>query len=92
MKTNNKKKIYWQFNWIMAAVVVVVLAIVFLCRYFGVGTPVEKTWTQEVLKYLVMLTIISVIVGTILYVPFQALSSKIAKERGGETESAAGDN
>ena len=86
MKTNDKKKIYWHLNWIMAAVVFVVLAIVFLCRYFGTGYPVEASWTEEVLKYLFMWPVISVVVGTILWVPFKALSSKIAKNRGATEE------
>lgn len=86
MKTNDKKKIYWHLNWIMAAVVFVVLAIVFLCRYFGTGHPVEANWTEEVLKYLFMWPVISVIIGTILWVPFKALSSKIAKNRGATEE------
>jgi heme/copper-type cytochrome/quinol oxidase subunit 2 len=92
MKTNDKKKIYWHLNWIMVAVVFAVLAVVFLCRYFGVGYPVEASWGEEIAKYLAMWPALSVIVGTILYVPFRALSSKIAKERGGEVESAGGDN
>lgn len=91
MKTNDKKKIYWHLNWITTAVVFIILAIVFMCRYFGVGTPVEETWTQEVFKYLVMWPVISAIVCTIFYSPFKMLSAKIAKDRGGEVESEAGD-
>lgn len=86
MKTNDKKKIYWHLNWILAAVVFVILTIVFLCRYFGVGYPVEANWTEEVFKYLLMWPILSVIAGTILWVPFKALSSKIAKNRGATEE------
>ena len=86
MKTTDKKKIYWHLNWIMVAVVFVILAIVFLCRYFGVGYPVEANWTEEVFKYLLMWPVISVIVGTILWVPFKALSSKIARNRGATEE------
>ena len=82
MKTTDKKKIYWNLNWILVAVVFAVLAIVFLCRLIGVGYPVEDTWAEEVLKYLFMWPILSVIVGTICYVPFKALSSKIARKRG----------
>ena len=91
MKTTDKKKIYWHLNWIMVAVVFVVLAIVFLCRYFGNGHPVEANWGEEVAKYLFMWPIISAIVGTILWSPFKMLSAKIAKDRGGEVESAGGD-
>lgn len=86
MKTTDKKKIYWHLNWIMVAVVFVILAIVFLCRYFGVGYPVEANWTEEIFKYLLMWPVISVIAGTILWVPFKALSSKIAKDRGATEE------
>lgn len=82
MKTNDKKKIYWHLNWVLAAVVFVILTIVFLYRYFGVGYPVEANWTEEVLKYLFMWPIISVIAGTVLWVPFKAIAAKIAKNRG----------
>ena len=91
MKTNDKNKIYWHLNWILVAVVFVVLTIVFLCRYFGVGHPVEATWTEEVFKYLFMWPAISVGAGTVLWVPFKALAAKIAKDRGGEVESAEED-
>ena len=86
MKTNDKKKIYWHLNWILVAVVFVILTIVFLCRYFGVGYPVEANWGEEIGKYLIMWAALSVIAGTILYVPFRMLSAKIAKDRGGDEE------
>ena len=86
MKTNDKNKIYWHLNWILTAAVFVVLTIVFLCRYFEVGYPVEANWTEEVLKYLFMWPAISVVAGVVLWVPFRALAAKIAKDRGGEGE------
>ena len=86
MKTNDKKKIYWHLNLIMAAVVFAILAIVFLYRYFGVGHPVEATWGEEIAKYLLMWPIISVVIGVIFWSPFKALSSKIAKDRGATEE------
>lgn len=86
MKTTDKKKIYWHLNWILVAVVFVILTIVFLCRYFGVGYPVEANWGEEIAKYFAMWPAISVVVGTVLYVPFKALSAKIAKNRGATEE------
>lgn len=87
MKTNDKNKIYWHLNWILVTVVFAILAIVFLCRYFNVGYPVEESWTLEIFKYLVMWAALSVVAGTILWVPFKALAAKIAKDRSGEVES-----
>lgn len=86
MKTNDKIKIYWHLNWILAAVVFVVLTVVFLYRYFSVGYPVEANWGEEIGKYLVMWAILSVITGVICYVPFRMLSAKIAKNRGATEE------
>jgi hypothetical protein len=89
--TNNKKKLYWMFNWILCAIVFVILAAVFAYRYYSVGYPVEETWTQEVFKYLFMWPILTVICWTIAYVPFRALSSYIAKKNGADDETAGGD-
>ena len=86
MKTTDKKKIYWNLNWIMVAVVFAVLAIGFLCRYFGAGYPVEANWTEEVLKYLIMWPVLSVIIGVVLWAPFKAFAAKIAKNRGAKEE------
>lgn len=80
--TTNKKKIYWNLNWILCAIVFVILAAVFAYRYYSVGYPVEANWTEEVFKYLVMWPVLTVICWTIAYVPFRALSSYIAKKRG----------
>lgn len=89
--TNNKKKLYWMFNWILCAIVFVILAAVFAHRYFAIGYPVEETWTQEIFKYLFMWPILTVICWTIAYVPFRALSSYIAKKNGADDETVGGD-
>jgi len=87
-----KQKIYWHLNWILAAVVAVILAAVFIYRYFTIGTPVEATWGEEIGKYLFMWPVLSVICWTIAWVPFKALSSYIAKKRGySDVETEAGD-
>lgn len=80
--TNDKKKIYWHLNWILAAVVALILGAVFAYRYFAVGYPVEANWGEEIGKYFFMWPVLSVICGTIAWVPFKALSSYIAKKRG----------
>lgn len=90
--TNNKKKLYWMFNWILCAIVFVILAAVFAYRYYSVGYPVEENWTQEIFKYLFMWPILTVICWTIAYVPFRALSSYIAKKNGANDETLGGDN
>lgn len=77
-----KFKIYWKLNWILCAIVFVVLAVVLAHRYFVVGVPVEANWTEEIFKYLFMWIPITVICWTIAYVPFRLLSSHIAKKRG----------
>jgi len=77
-----KNKIYWKLNWALAAVIFVVLAIVFTHRYLVVGYPVEATWTEEIFKYLLMWPILTVVCWTIAWAPFKALSSYIAKKRG----------
>ena len=89
--TTNKKKIYWNLNWILCAIVFVILAAVFAYRYYSVGYPVEETWTQEIFKYLFMWPILTVICWTIAYVPFRALSSYIAKKNGADDETLGGD-
>ena len=89
--TTNKKKIYWNLNLILCAIVFVILAIVFAYRYFAVGVPVEANWTEEIFKYLFMWPILTVICGTIAYVPFRALSSYIAKKNGADDETLGGD-
>ena len=80
--TNNKKKIYWMLNWILCAIIFVILATVFYYRYFRVGTPVEDTWLEEVTKYLLMWPVLTAVCWTIAWVPFKALSSYIAKKNG----------
>lgn len=80
--TNNKKKLYWMFNWILCAIVFIVLACVLCYRYYVVGHPVEATWAEEVGKYVVMWVILTVGCWTVAWVPFKALSSYIAKKRG----------
>ena len=80
--TTNKKKIYWNLNWILCAIIFVILAAVFTYRYFAVGVPVEANWTEEIFKYLLMWPILTAICWTIAWVPFKALSSYIAKKRG----------
>lgn len=89
--TNNKKKLYWMFNWILCAIVFVILAAVFAYRYYSVGYPVEETWTQEIFKYLFMWPILTAICWTIAYVPFRSLSSYIAKKNGADDETLGGD-
>lgn len=81
-----KFKIYWKLNWILCAIVFVVLAIVFAHRYFAIGYPVEETWTQEIFKYLFMWVPITVIGWVIAWVPFKALSSYLAKKNGATEE------
>lgn len=80
--TTDKKKIYWNLNWILCAIIFVILVAVFVYRYYSVGYPVEETWTQEIFKYLFMWPVLTVICWTIAWVPFKALSSYIAKKRG----------
>lgn len=80
--TTDKKKIYWNLNWILCAIIFVILAAVFAYRYFKVGYPVEANWTEEVFKYIAMWPILTTICWTIAWVPFKALSSYIAKKRG----------
>lgn len=87
-----KFKIYWKLNWIVCAIVFVILAIIFCIRYFNVGVPVEDNWTQEVFKYLFMWIPITVICWTILYAPFKAFSSYLAKKKGVNDETSGGDN
>lgn len=89
--TTNKKKIYWNLNLILCAIVFIILAAVFAYRYFAVGVPVEANWTEEFFKYLLMWAVLTVICWTIAYVPFRALSSYIAKKNGGDNETAGGD-
>ena len=90
--TNDKNKIYWNLNWILCAIIFVILAAVFAYRYFAVGVPVEANWTEEIFKYLLMWPILTAICWTIAWVPFKALSSYIAKKRGANDESLGGDN
>ena len=80
--TNDINKIYWNLNWILCAIVFVILAIVFAHRYFAVGYPVEANWTEEIFKYLLMWPVLTVTCWTVAWVPFKALSSYIAKKRG----------
>lgn len=87
-----KFKIHWKLNWILCAIVFVILAAVFAYRYFAVGVPVEDNWTQEVFKYLFMWIPITVICWTIAYAPFRALSSYLAKKKGANDETPGGDN
>lgn len=82
-----KFKIYWRLNWILCAIVFVVLAVVFCVRYFTVGTPVEANWTEEVFKYLFMWIPITVVCWSVAYVPFRALSSYLAKKQGADENS-----
>lgn len=89
--TTNKRKIHWHLNWILCAIIFVVLAIVFCYRYFKVGYPVEANWTEEVFKYLFMWPILTAICWTIAYVPFRMYSGYLSKKRGGNPESSAGD-
>lgn len=77
-----KFKIHWKLNWILSAIVFVILAIVFCHRYFVVGYPVEDNWTQEFFKYLVSWPPLTAICWTIAYVPFQLLSMYLAKKKG----------
>ena len=77
-----KFKIHWKLNWILCAIVFIILAIVFFVRYFTVGVPVEANWTEEIFKYLFMWIPITVICWTIAYVPFKLLSSYLAKKKG----------
>ena len=77
-----KFKIHWKLNWILCAIVFVILAIVFAYHYFTVGVPVEANWTEEIFKYLFMWIPITVICWTIAYVPFQLLSAYLAKKKG----------
>lgn len=87
-----KFKIHWRLNWILCAIVFVILAAVFAYRYFAVGVPVEANWTEEIFKYLFMWIPITVICWTIAYVPFRAWSSHLAKKQGADDETANGDN
>ena len=87
-----KFKIHWQLNWIVCAIVFVVLAAVFAYRYFVVGTPVEDNWTQEIFMYLFMWVPITVICWAVAYAPLNALSSYLAKKKGVNDETSAGDN
>lgn len=84
--TNDKNKIYWNLNWILCAIVFIILAVVFIYRYFKIGVPVEANWTEEVFKYILMWPTITVICWGIAWVPFKMLSSYIAKKRGGAIE------
>lgn len=86
-----KFKIHWKLNWILCAIVFVILAAVFAYRYFTVGVPVEDNWTQEVFKYLFMWIPITVICWTIAYAPFRALSSYLAKKKGVNDETSGDD-
>jgi uncharacterized membrane protein YoaK (UPF0700 family) len=79
-----KFKIHWRLNWIVCAIVFVVLAAVFCYRYFTVGVPVEDNWFQEVTKYLFMLIPLTVICWTICYGPFLMLSAYLAKKKEGK--------
>ena len=81
-----RNKIYWRLNWILAAVIFVILAIVFAHRYLVVGYPVEATWTEEILKYVFMWPVLSVITGVVCWVPFRALSDYLAKKQGEDEE------
>ena len=87
-----KFKIHWKLNWIVCAIVFVVLAIIFCIRYFNIGVPVEANWTEEIFKYLFMWIPITVICWTIAYVPFRAWSSHLAKKKGATDETPGGDN
>ena len=82
-----KFKIYWKLNWILCAIVFVILAIVLCVRYFKVGVPVEANWTEEIFKYLFMWVPITVVCWAIAYVPFRALSSYLAKKQGADENS-----
>lgn len=77
-----KFKIHWKLNWIVCAIVFVILAAVFCYRYFTIGTPVEPTWFEEVTKYLFMWIPLTVICWTICYGPFTLLSAYLAKKKG----------
>ena len=81
--TTDKKKIYWNLNWILCAVVFVILAAICAYRYFSGYAPIEANWFEEVMKYLAMWIPLTVIAWTIAYVPFKAYSSYLAKKRGG---------
>ena len=87
-----KFKIYWKLNWILCAIVFVILAAIFAYRYFTVGVPVEANWTEEIFKYLFMWIPITVICWVIAYVPFKAWSSHLAKKKGVSDETPGGDN
>lgn len=80
--TNDKNKIYWNLNWILCAIIFVILTIVFIYRYCVVGYPVEANWTEEIFKYLFMWPVITVVCWVIAWVPFRAFSSYLAKKRG----------
>ena len=80
--TNDKKKIYWMLNWILCAIIFIILAIILYYRYFKVGTPVEDTWLEEVTKYLFMWPALTAVCWVVFWVPFKALSSYIAKKNG----------
>ena len=75
-----KNKIYWVLNGILAGAIFLILLIVFLYRYFTVGVPVEANWGEEIGKYLLMWPVLWAICATIFWVPFKALSAKLAKE------------
>ena len=77
-----KKKIYWQLNWLLCGLVTLILLVVFLFRYFKVGSPLEETWFLEALKYVVMDAALTVICWVIAWAPFKMLSAYIAKKKG----------
>ena len=77
-----KKKIYWYLNGLLCGLVTLILLLVFLYRYFKVGSPLEETWFLEAMKYVVMDVVLTVICWVIAYVPFKMLSAYIAKKKG----------
>ena len=67
-------------NGILAGAIFLVLLIIFLYRYFTVGVPIEANWGEEIGKYLLMWPVLWAICTVICWVPFKALSAKLAKE------------
>lgn len=85
--TNDRNKIYWHINFIIAAIILLVLTIIFCYRYFVVKFPVNDNWTEEICMYLFMWLPICVVVCGACYAPIRALADKIAKNRGAKDES-----
>ena len=76
-----KFKIHWYLNFVVAAIVFIILAIVYCYRYFKIGYPVEDNWTQEFFKYLISWPPLTAICWTICYGPFVMFSAYLAKKK-----------